>query len=143
MKLYLLTVIYVTVTLLSSCKTYLIPKESFVKQMASSNHTEVATRGPYGGIYIYESNGIKEINCIDKEGKEKSLINSPSIEMRITHGAKNKRTVFYFDTVVLQDSVITGNISRFIPNLTRTISLRSISKIEIQDGKKNFKYIKN
>jgi len=69
------------------------------------------------------------------------LTNSPSIEMRVTHNSK--KTIFFFDRVYVGDSVLTGVESRFIPTARKSISLKEISKIEIQDGKKKFRYIEN
>ncbi len=75
---------------------------------------------------------------VDKKGNSYKLTNSPSIEIRFTYGEKNKRTVFYFDRIYVNDSCVVGVQSRFISSIRKAIPLKSIIKIEIQDGKKNF-----
>ena len=65
--------------------------------------------------------------------------NSPSIEVRFTD-KNNKRTIFYFDRIFLKDTLIVGDISRFLSGL-KTLSINNIKLIEVQDGHKNFKYI--
>jgi hypothetical protein len=64
----------------------------------------------------------------------------PSIEVRFTYGPDNKRTTVYFDTMFLTDSTVTGQRSRLLPGLKTTISLRSITKIELQDDHKKYIY---
>ncbi len=128
---------------ITSCTTYLIPIESFKQQFSdvdSSEYVNVKVRGPIGEGYYYAANPIGTIKCVDKEGKPHILKNSPSIEIRFTYGDRNKRTVFYFDRIFVNDSCVVGVRSRFIPSLIKTIPINSIKKIEIQDGRKNFKY---
>jgi hypothetical protein len=124
-----------------SCKTYSISTESLQQQFAgidSSKFIDVSVKGPVGETYRYKANPIKVIKCTDKNNRSFELVNSPSIEMRVTH--KNKKTIFYFDRVFVSDSTIKGVQSRFISSLTKTILLKDIKKIEIQDGRKNYHY---
>jgi hypothetical protein len=133
-----LGVIFVT-----SCTTYLIPVDSFKKQFAGIDSTRlrhVNVIGPIGETYNYLANPLETIKCVDKKGNPFELVNSPSIEIRFTYGAKNKRTIYYFDRIYVSDSCVVGVRSRFISSIRKTIPLKSISKIEIQDGKKNFHY---
>ena len=88
----------------------------------------------------YLANPVKTIKCTDKNGNPAELQNSPSIEIRFTYGEKNKRTVFYFDRIFVSDSSVTGVESRFISSMRKTIPLKSITKIEVQDGRKNYHY---
>jgi hypothetical protein len=130
--------------LFNSCTTYLIPVDSFRQQFAdidSTNLKQVTVIGPYGERYTYSANPIEIIQCVDKNGNPHELENKPSIEIRFTYGTKNKRTIFYFDRVFLNDSIIVGAQSRFIQSLMKTIPINEVSKIEIQDGKKKFHYI--
>ncbi len=127
---------------LISCKSYYISVESFKEQFAEIDSTVfkfVKTRGPAGDIVEYRANPIEYIKCIDKDNNQIELKNSPSIEIRFTEKNK-KRTVFYFDLVFLQDTMIIGDISRFI-YYQKSISINNIKLIEIQDGHKNFKYV--
>jgi hypothetical protein len=126
------------------CKTYYIPVESFktqFKDIDSTNLRLVYTRDPYGFITEYWANPIDYIKCEDKNHNPYELKNGPSIEIRFTEN-NNKRTIFYFDRVYLQDTLIIGDRSRFI-GLRKDISINNVKLIEVQDGHKNFKYVEN
>ena len=125
-----------------SCKTYYIPIDSFKDQFKGIDTTKlilVHTRGPMGGVTEYMANPIEYIKCVDKNNIPFQLKNSPSIEIRFTEN-NNKRTIYYFDRVYLQDTLIIGDRSRFI-GLKKGISINNIKLIEVQDGHKNFKYV--
>jgi hypothetical protein len=89
----------------------------------------------------YKANPIEVIECTDKNGTPAQLNNGPSIEMRVTYGHKNKRSVFYFDRVLIVNNKLVGGQSRYVENLIKKIPLDSITKIEVQDGRKKFYYI--
>lgn len=127
---------------LFGCKTYYIPVESFKEQFNGIDSTKlkvVNTRGPAGDIAQYPANPIEYIKCVDKNNNPFELKNSPSIEIRFTE-QNNKRTVYYFDRVFLQDTLIIGDMSRFI-HYKKGISINNVKLIEVQDGHKNFKYV--
>lgn len=127
---------------LISCKTYYIPVESFKEQFNGIDSTKlkiVNTRGPAGDIAQYLANPIEYIKCVDKDNNPFEFKNSPSIEIRFTE-QNNKRTVYYFDRVFLQDTLIIGDMSRFI-HYRKGISINNVKLIEVQDGHKNFKYV--
>ncbi|MEQ8546340.1 MAG: hypothetical protein RIC03_00425 [Cyclobacteriaceae bacterium] len=139
----ILTVILLIV-LLSSCTTYLIPKSSLVEQLGSIDSTQLVNRrviGPVATQYEYLANPITTIRCVDKNGQSQTLVNSPSIEMRVTE-TDNKKTIFYFDRTLIQNGQLIGVRSRFAPFVDKQIDLEDIQVIEIQDGQKNFKYAK-
>jgi hypothetical protein len=92
------------------------------------------------GQYKYLANPIDIIDCVDKNGNPIKLTNKPSIEMRITEKS-GRRTIFYFDRVFVTDSTLVGVRSRFVSSIRRTIKLRDIKKIEVQDGQKKFNYV--
>jgi hypothetical protein len=100
----------------------------------------VVVRGPVGERYNYLANPIRTINCVDKQNNPASLNNSPSIEMRVTD-TNNKKTIFYFDRIFVNKTYLYGVQSRFISSITKIVPIKDITKIEVQDGKKNFKYI--
>lgn len=127
---------------LFGCKTYYMPLQSFkdqFKDIDSVNLRTVNTRGPAGDIVEYLANPIDYIKCMDKDNKPFELKNSPSIEIRFTEN-NNKRTIFYFDRVFLRDTIIFGDMSRFI-RYRKGISINNVKLIEVQDGHKNFKYV--
>ena len=147
MKSNILFTLLTTGTLfMTSCTTYYISMESFRNQFSRIDSTrlkqvELAEGGMLmAGGNRYLANPVKTIKCTDKNGNPAELQNSPSIEIRFTYGEKNKRTVFYFDRIFVSDSSVTGVESRFISSMRKTIPLKSITKIEVQDGKKNFHY---
>jgi hypothetical protein len=128
--------------ILTGCKTYFIPVESFTEQMKDIDSVElktVYTKGPMGDVVSYETYPIDYIKCVDKNNNPFLLKNSPSIEIRFTN-KNNKRTYFYFDQIYVQDSIVYGDGSRFI-NYQKQIPLKEIQKIEVQDGRKKFKYV--
>ncbi|MDE5422347.1 hypothetical protein L3073_09035 [Ancylomarina sp. DW003] len=127
---------------LSSCTTYYIPIYSFKEQVKDIDSTElrtVYTRGPMGNIVEYKTYPIDYIKCVDKNNNPTELKNGPSIEIRFTE-KNNKRTIFYFDQIYIKDSMVIGDRSRFI-QYKKTIFIDSLKLIEVQDGKKNFKYV--
>lgn len=141
-KNYSLISIVIITMIISSCKTYYIPIESFNEQFKDIDSVElktVNTRGPMGDIVTYKTYPIDNIKCVDKQNNPFELKNSPSIEVRVTD-KNNKRTYFYFDQMFVQDSILKGDGSRFI-NYPKQIPIKDIKVIEIQDGHKNFKYV--
>ena len=127
---------------LSSCANYYIPLESFKEQFVKIDSTKLenlSIRGPLNEHYNYLANQISVIECFDKNGKPFRLRNSPSIEIRFTYGYKNRRTVFYFDRISVNRNSVSGVESRFMDFIKKTIPLDSITKIEVQDGRKGFK----
>jgi hypothetical protein len=130
------------VLVLVSCKTYYIPVDSFKAQFKgidSTNLNLVHTRGPAGDIAEYLANPIDYIKCVDKNNNPFELKNSPSIEIRFTM-KNNRRTLFYFDRIYLKDSLVIGEMSRFM-RFRKSISINNVKLIEVQDGHKNFKYV--
>lgn len=127
-----------------SCKTYFIPIDSFKNQFVkidSIDLKEVQVQGPLGTRYSYLKNNIQIIDCIDKKGNLRKLKSNPSIETRITYGQNNKKIIYYFDRLFVTDTSVIGVQSRFFPLIRKSILLSSITKIEIQDGKKAFRYL--
>jgi len=137
------TLFFLFITLIfTGCKTYYIPVDSFTEQMKDIDSVElrtVYTKGPAGDVVSYETYPIDYIKCVDKKNNPVELKNSPSIEIRFTD-KNNKRTIFYFDQIYIQDSTVIGDGSRFI-SYQKEIPLNEIKQIEVQDGRKNFKYV--
>jgi hypothetical protein len=134
--------------LASSCKTYTIPVDDFRQQYGGLGHSHsrrVTVQGPggKGDTVSYYTYPIYSLKCFDKDGNPYRLTTSPSIEIRFTYGDHNKRAIFYFDLLTITDSTIGGIQSRFIPTIKKTIPLNAVTKIEVQDGRKKFKYVEN
>jgi hypothetical protein len=127
----------------TSCKTYYIPVDSFKKQLSgfdSSNMREVTTRGPVGDRVTYKTYPIDIIRAVDKSGNPVNIPNSPAIEVRITDTA-NKKTILYFDLIRFDGENIIGGQSRFISSIKKAIPITSVKTIEVQNGRKNFRYV--
>jgi len=121
---------------------YYIPVDSFKQQFAGWDSTRlrvVKTKGPYGDVVTYRSYPVDFIKCVDKDGKDMVLKNSPSIEIRFTD-TDNKRTTFYFDRIFVSENAVSGVRSRFLI-MKKTIPLSTVKLIEIQDGGKKYKYV--
>jgi hypothetical protein len=128
--------------LLYSCSTYSIPADSFKNQFAGMKEADmkdVTVQGPLGEKVIYKTLPQDSVDCINKKGQLIRLEKTPSLEIRFTD-ANNKKTVFYFDRIYVTDTSVTGTYSRIL-SLNKTISLKEIKKIEIQDGRKNYRYV--
>ncbi|MBK6265519.1 hypothetical protein JKA74_10765 [Marivirga sp. S37H4] len=133
----------VLVLMCLSCSTYTVTTENLTSQLSgidSTNLTPVRVRGPLGEEYNYLANPIDAIEVTDKKGNIVELTNMPSIEIRVTE-TNGKKTIFYFDRILIQENKLIGVQSRFISAIQQSIPLNEITKIEIQDGKKNFVYL--
>jgi hypothetical protein len=124
----------------TACKTYTIPVDTFKKEYRNIDSSQMRIVTPTYGGKPYYINTWGSIHCFDKEHNEHILHNGPSIEVRFTYGPSNKRKVFYFDTIFLTDSTVSGLQSRFITSMRSSIPLASITRIEVQDGHKKWKY---
>jgi len=130
------------ILLLNSCTTYTIPVESFKRQfmgLDSSTYVYVVTRTPWGEKVKYKTFPIDYVDCVDKKGNSIKLEKIPSLEIRFTD-SNDRKTVFYFDRISVTDTVVTG-IESWILLIRKTIAVNKIKKIEIQDGRKSYKYI--
>jgi len=141
-----LTILIIGVLFFTSCKTYYISADSFKEQFAGIDSTKLIMVEMTGGgnIWVteqYLANPLIKIKCQDKKGNPAELDNSPKIEIRFTYGENNKRTSGYFDRVFVSDNSVTVVQSRFIPTIRKTIPLNDITKIEVQNGGKNYKYV--
>jgi len=128
-----------------SLPTYTISPESFVAQfqgidkvslkpISISNPTSHFTR------IKYLANQIKKIEAVDKNSHRVLLDNSPALEVRITR-TNGKRTIFFFDTMYIENGHVYGIKSRLM-NLYGNLPVAEIAKVEIQNGRKRFRYDK-
>ena len=130
---------YLLLWALIGCKTYTISPESLKQQLMRSEPTLVRTVGPFGGIHSYHANNIRLIQCLDKNGVAVELANSPSIEIRFTLASGSRKTM-YFDRIQLRNDTLLGHPSRFAPGVEIRIPYTEITRIQVQDGKKDFSY---
>jgi len=140
--------IAVAAVLLSACATYTIPREQLYSMLknatpdtVTTKHAATGTIGITGAMYTgdkYLSNGVKTIACYDKQGSEVTFANSPKVEMRITTN-NGRKHIFYFDSVILQDSTFRGYNSRIFRTKI-SVKYADIKKVEVQKGAKAYYY---
>ncbi len=129
---------------LSSCATYTMTPGQLITQLKRASPDTVRVRSAYGTPILtnvdrdYKINGIGEIVCKDKDGREIIIQNNPNVECRITD-KKKKRHIFYFDTINIEDSLITGYNSRIL-HTKKSVKITDIQKVEIQDAKNAYHY---
>ena len=121
--------------LLSSCATYHLTTQSLLEQCATSpKQTKVNLLIAPPFVFfpgIVDGNSLTQLYCLDKNENEVMLPVTTHMGMRITQ-KDGKHTTFYFDTLLLKDSTVTGSKSHFIVMKINPIKLANISKIEVQ-----------
>lgn len=144
MKKTILPFLFFGFSLLTSCATYHISMQSLVEQMANSG-TEKKTSEAITGdlrfsrrlsVVIYyegtvKGNTLTKITCLDNKGKEATLDVNNKTSVRITK-ADSSRVTFYFNTLLVHDSTISGSKTHFFEWQIQPVLLRDVSKIEIQ-----------
>jgi hypothetical protein len=129
---------------LTGCATYHISTQSLVEQMANSG-TEKKTSEDLAGsfqfsprlsvVIFYEGtvkgNTLTKITCLDNKGKEATLDVDNRTSIRITK-TDSSRVTFYFNTLLVHDSIISGSKTHFFEWQIHPVLLKDISKIEIQ-----------
>lgn len=86
-------------------------------------------------------NPIHVIKCTDKYKTQFEMPVTPAIEMRVTEKSGIK-TIFYFDRTMIYENKLIGAQSRIFPKITDYVLLENIVLIEVQNGRKNFVYLK-
>lgn len=131
------------ILMVAACKTYTVAPNDFKNQLISvgaNQLRDVTTNNPLGFVpeLKFKANNLILLDVVDKKGTPYTLQNSPAIEMRVT--LKNgKRKIFYLDTVILENDTLHGCISRIL-DLKSKVPFDQITKIEVQDGGKNYYY---
>lgn len=121
--------------LLTSCATYHLSTQSLMEQFASSQTEKkinVLVAPPYFFFPgIVNGNNLRTIGVLDKHEQPQTLNVTRHMGVKITQNT-GKHTIFYFDTLLLQDSTISGSKTHFFTAKIRPIKLANISKIELQ-----------
>jgi hypothetical protein len=133
-KKSLLALSFCTVTLFS-CNTYHLSKQSLMEQFADSRTEKkylFFIMPPFVFFPgIVNGNNLRTITCLDKKGTEVTLNVTNHTGVRITKN-DGKKTTFYFNTLCLQDSLISGSKTHFFNAPIKKIKLSDIEKIELQ-----------
>jgi hypothetical protein len=122
--------------ILSGCATYHMSTESLVNQLANSQpetKVKIIVAPPlffFPGIV--SGNSLKKVTVLDKNEKPQTLTVTNRTSIRITK-KDGKRKAFYFDTLLIKDSTITGKNDHFVGVPIKPINLNTIQKIELQN----------
>ena len=76
-------------------------------------------------------NSLREIKVLNKNEKECVIPVTNHTGVRVTK-KDGKRKTFYFNTLIIQDSTITGKNDHFLGVNIKPINLNNIGKIELQ-----------
>lgn len=119
--------------LLTGCATYHLTTESLVQQMANTQPEEKFIYAPTLPFipFSVEGNSLHQLTCLDKNGKEVTFDVTNRTSVRLTL-ADSSRTTFYFNTLLLKDSTISGSKTHFFEMHIKPVKLRDVVKIEVQ-----------
>jgi hypothetical protein len=119
--------------LLTGCATYHITTQSLVQQFANTQPEKKYTYLPEFPFIPFGVNGnsLQTLTVLDKNGKETVIPVSNRTSVRITRN-DSSRTTFYFNTLLIQDSTITGSKTHFFEAHIKPVKLKDIAKIEVQ-----------
>lgn len=81
---------------------------------------------------IVDGNSLKQIKVLDKNAHAFILPVTNHTGVKITKN-DGDHTTFYFNTLLLQDSTITGSKTHFIEARIKPIKFMDIAKIELQE----------
>lgn len=134
MKKYSIYAITVMAVLLSSCATYHISTASLLTQLAGTQKEKkvlIFVAPPFFFPGVVNGNSLRTVTVLDKNEKEHEINVTGRTGVRITMNS-GKKTTFYFNTLLIKDSTITGSKTHFFNAPIRPISLSNIAKIQIQ-----------
>ena len=115
-------------TLITGCATYQVSTESLYGQITGNT----VSKGYLFAADAVKGNDLTSIKCIDKNGKEIEIAVTNRTGVRIITNDGSK-TIFYFNTLVIKDSAITGSKTHFFNAKITPIKFSEISKIEIME----------
>lgn len=128
------TLLYLSpLLLLTGCATYHLSTESLVQQMADTHPEKKYVYAPSFPFipFSVDGNSLHQLKCLDKNGKETTFDVTNRTSVRITLADSSRRT-FYFNTLLLKDSTISGSKAHFFEMHIKPIKLRDVVKIEVQ-----------
>ena len=121
--------------LLSGCATYHLSTQSLMEQFANTQKEKKITvliMPPYLFFPgVVDGNNLREITVLDKQEQERTFPVTRHMGVRITK-QDGKKTTFYFNTLLLKDSTITGSKTHFFNAKIKPIKFSDINKIQLQ-----------
>lgn len=132
LKLRNICLIVVIMFSLTRCQTYHMTTQSLLEQLAETKkEKKVVIVYPFFFPGVVTGNSLREVKVLDKAEKECIIPVTNHTGVRITK-KDGKRNTFYFDTLIIQDSTITGKKDHFFGINIKPINLNNIKKIELQ-----------
>jgi len=128
MKKPVVAIFAVSLAFLTGCASYQISGSSLSEQL----NENVVSKGYLLATNAVRGNDLKSIKCIDKNGKEKEIAVTYRTGIRITK-TDHSRTTFYFNTLLIKDSAITGSKTHFFNEKVKPIKFSDIVKMEIME----------
>jgi hypothetical protein len=130
-----LAIILLTVSIvITSCETYHITTKSLLEQLADTQKEKkviLLIAFPFFFPGIVTGNSLTQIKVLNKYEQECIIPVTMRTGVRVTK-KDGTRKKFYFNTLIIQDSLITGKNDHFIGISIKPINLNNIEKIELQ-----------
>jgi hypothetical protein len=133
-QLTLTGLLAISTILLSSCATYHLTTQSLLEQFANTQKEKkvnYVVAFPFVFPGTVTGNSLREVKVLDSKEHEQVIRVSNRTGVRITK-KDGKKSTFYFDTLIIQDSTITGKKDHFLGINIKPINLSKIQRIEIQ-----------
>ena len=134
-KKSIIWILLVSTFIITSCVTYHITTQSLLQQLANTQPEKkinILVAFPIVFPGIVNGNSLREVKVLDKDEHETLIPVSRQTGVRITKKDGTRKT-FYFDTLLVQDSTITGKNDHFFGVNITPINLNNIDKIELQN----------
>ncbi len=132
---------------LSGCQTYHLSRKDLLEQFASAKHEDKkppsfftppgAIPGALSGLMygffpgVAEGTDLKEVKVYDQDGHPVTIPLTDHTGVRITK-TDSSHVTFYFNTLEIKDSTITGSKSHFVEWRFKPIKLKDVVRIEVQ-----------
>jgi hypothetical protein len=134
-KLKIVGLLILSIFFFSNCSwKYYLTTQSLVEQFADSKQEEKVTFFVVFPLIFHgvvTGNSLQEIKVLDKNETDKIISITRHTGVRIIKKDGTKST-FYFNTLIIQDSTITGKKEHFFGTNIKPINLNDIEKIEIK-----------
>jgi hypothetical protein len=129
------TIVLLSIMLMfSGCATFHVSTQSLMAQFIDAQEETKVTYVmilPFFIPFTMTGNDLRRVKCVDKDENEVFINVTNHTGIRITK-KDNTRTTFYFNTLIIKDSIINGAKSHFMGMSIKPINLNNIEKIELQ-----------
>lgn len=108
--------------------------QSLLEQFAETQKEKkvlIVVSFPFFFPFVVTGNSLRQVKVLDKNEKECNIPVTHHTGVRITKKDGTRKT-FYFNTLIIKDSTITGKNDHFIGVNIKPINLNNIEKIELQ-----------